>query len=105
MKLTKFTGKVVIKVPELSIIISKQNKIDKAKYQGLKLRFLIYIIPKNFREELLGDLLEQRSKMKEGKQPNWFINLVSLVQIFFVVVAMLKIRLSDWINPEKEKNK
>ncbi len=86
--------------------VKKRAKTSwKSSNSAFQLKFLTYMIPKKFREEFLGDFLEQRIKMQEEKQPNWYINLVSCGQIFFMVVAMLKVRLWDWVDPEKEKNK
>jgi len=94
-----FTGLVRV------FYIKYKQKNSPSGKGNLQLKFFTYIVPKKYRDEFLGDFLEQRLKMKEERQPNWFINLVSIGQIFFVVVAMLKIRLWDWIDPEKEKNK
>ena len=69
----------------------------------IDLQYLSFLIPKKQREAIIGDLLQDRKEMKEAGQAAWWILLITMGQIFTIVIASLKIRFSDLVDPDKEK--
>lgn len=69
-----------------------------------KLKTMRYLIPIKYREAVLGDVLETRNKMKLDGLSNWWINFISLMQISIIAWSMLKIRVSDHVNPSQDTN-
>jgi hypothetical protein len=55
------------------------------------LNSLLYLLPKKFREEYIGDLLEDRENLKKRGLPKWKINLISFGNILCLLI------ISRWI--------
>lgn len=59
---------------------------------------LASLLPKDRREEWLGDLYESQQEMINKKYPNWFINIVDILRVIVLIASGLKIKLSDFIS-------
>jgi hypothetical protein len=102
-------------------LVEPLQKIVEAKYPNNKLankrkllsslsfketiRFCGYFFPKKFREEAKGDITETRQEMLGSGCSKLIVNLVSSFKIICFILSSLRIRWSDFVDSEKERNR
>jgi hypothetical protein len=57
---------------------------------------LVCLLPRDRREEWLGDLYELHQEMLRKKYPRWFVNVVDLCRVLALILSELKIKISDF---------
>jgi hypothetical protein len=67
--------------------------------------FCGFLLPKKYREEALGDIYETRHDMELKAWPKVSIFCVTFCEIVWLLVSGFRIRLSDFLDSEKERNK
>jgi len=72
---------------------------DAADWEFHALRITAFILPKNVREEWLGDLQETLSDMQSLGYGRWTHSLVALAWLGILGVALIRITIGDLLRP------
>jgi hypothetical protein len=72
---------------------------------ALTIEFFGYLLPKQFREEALGDIYEARNEMRQKELSKASIFWNTFGKIVWLLISSLRIRLSNLIASEKEQNR
>jgi len=62
-----------------------------------------HILPRRMREEWLGDLIEMRSQMLKEGWPRLWVNASTIGRLILLGWALIKIKVTDALSPEKKK--
>lgn len=66
-------------------------------------RPLAYLIPKDDREEWLGDLVEARHELLKAGYPRWIASLITVAKSGLLVWSLIRIRYQDLVSPSVRK--
>ena len=86
----------------IEIISAEILKSTVSKNEDSWWGYLSWIIPEKYQEEIKGDLLECKSKMKKNGLGKLRVNLVFTLKIFVILMATIKIRFYDFLSKVKE---
>ena len=66
--------------------------------------WLVYLLPRNIREPIVGDLIEDNIDLLEGSTPQGLVKLIMLAKIMFTGFVLLKTRLIDLLPLPNKSN-
>jgi hypothetical protein len=66
-------------------------------------RPLSYLLPKDDREEWLGDLVEARHELLKAGYPRWIASLITVAKSGLLVWSLIRIRYQDLVSPSVRK--
>lgn len=79
-------------------IQNKPTSDNPRKYLNSCIQFFLLLISKQFREIIIGDLFECRSVMQKIGLSRRKVNLVTVLKIFIILIAIIRIRISDFLS-------
>nr|WP_290225638.1 hypothetical protein [Trichocoleus desertorum] len=65
---------------------------------------IAYLLPKERREEWLGDLYEINREMLHKGYPRWFVSVTAIVRTLILIISSCKIKLLDFCSVGDRKS-
>ena len=82
-----------------------QEEEDYVEYEVVQTGIFKYLLPSKKREEVLGDLAETRQKMERDGVSKRRVQFIMILQKSFILVSLLRLRITDFGKSKKEINK